>query len=55
VSLINSSFSDGKVTLEDAQSGQVAQVILAGLTPAQDALLFGPSDLNTVLGAGTFA
>lgn len=55
VSLNNSSFADGQVTLEYAQGGQVANVTLTGLTGAQDAQLFGTADLNTVFGAGTFA
>jgi|EndMetStandDraft_3_1072993.scaffolds.fasta_scaffold29464_2 hypothetical protein len=55
VSLNNSSFTDGSVTLEYAQGGQVATIVITGLTNAQDAALFQPADLNTVFGAGTFA
>lgn len=53
--LINSSFTDGQATIQYANSGVVTQIVLTGLTAAQDAQLFGTSDLNTVYGAGTFA
>ncbi|BBD98243.1 tandem-95 repeat protein [Sphingobium amiense] len=53
--LNNSDFTDGQATIQYANSGQVTQIVLTGLTRAQDEALFGPSDLNTVFGAGTFA
>ena len=53
--LDNSSFTDGQVVLQWANAGQVTQVVLAGLTAAQDSALFSTADLNTLFGAGTFA
>lgn len=53
--LVNSSFTDGQATIQYANSGVVTQIVLTGLTAAQDAQLFGPNDLNTVFGGGTFA
>lgn len=55
VGLNNSSFTDGKVEIEYASGGQVAKIVLTGLSAADDAKIFGTSDLNTVFGAGTFA
>jgi VCBS repeat-containing protein len=53
--LENASFTDGKAVIQFATGGQITQIELTGLTNAQDAQLFGTSDLNTVFGAGTFA
>jgi hypothetical protein len=51
--LDNSSFSDGSVTLQYAQLGQVVQITLTGLTSAQDGALHSLLDLNTIFGSGT--
>ena len=53
-SLLNSSFSDGTVTLQYTTPGNVVNITLTGLTNAQDGSIFGASDLNNVFGAGTF-
>jgi len=47
------SFTDGSLSLQYASGGNIVKITLTGLTAAQDGGVFGPSDLNTVFGAGT--
>jgi hypothetical protein len=47
------SFADGSLSLQCASGGNIVKITLTGLTAAQDRAVFGPSDLNTVFGAGT--
>lgn len=53
-SIINSSFTDGNVTIEYAANGQTLQITLTGLTNEQDGSLFFAGDFNTVFGVGAF-
>lgn len=54
--VINSNFTDGKVTVQWAIDGNnIIQVTLADLTVAQDQQIFGLTSLNNTLGAGTIA
>ena len=53
VSVSNTSYTDGNVTLQYASAGQTAKVVLIGLSAAQDGGLNILTDLNTVFGAGT--
>ena len=49
------SFSDGTVSLQYKSGDNIAKITLTGLTTAQDSLIFGVNDLNTVFGAGSFS
>jgi hypothetical protein len=53
--LVQSDFADGKIGLSYAANNQVAVITLTGLTPAQDAQMHSPEDLNILFSAGTFA
>ena len=55
ISVSNTSYTDGNVTLAYASGGKVANVVLTGLTASQDASINFGSDLNTVFGAGTLS
>jgi hypothetical protein len=49
-----SSFTDGKVTIQYAKGGNVVKVTLTGLTEAQDSAIFTVGDLNQVFGVDSF-
>jgi VCBS repeat-containing protein len=51
----NPNTTDGRVVMTYASNGQVATVILDGLTPEQDAQIFGPNTFNAVFGSGALA
>lgn len=51
--VVNTSYTDGNVTLQFADAGVTSLVILTGLTNAQDMALNSVTDVNTVYGAGT--
>jgi hypothetical protein len=53
--LVQSDFGDGSIGLSYAANNQVAVITLTGLTPAQDAQIHSPEDLNILFSAGTFA
>jgi serralysin len=53
MSVSNTSYSDGLVTLSYAAAGQVANIILSELTTVQDGSINFAGDLNAVFGAGT--
>ena len=53
VSVSNTSYTDGSVTLQYSSGGQTEKVNLVGLSATQDAAINGILDLNTVFGAGT--
>ena len=53
ISVSNTSYSDGLVTLSYAAAGQVATIILSELTTVQDGSINFAGDLNAVFGAGT--
>jgi hypothetical protein len=53
VSVSNTSYSDGNVTLQYSSGGQTEKVNLVGLSATQDAAINAILDLNTVFGAGT--
>jgi len=53
VSVSNTSYTDGNVTLQYASAGQTANVVLTGLSPVEDAGLNWVTDLNSVFGSGT--
>ena len=53
--LVQSDFGDGSIGLSYAANNQVAVITLTGLTPAQDAQMHSPEDLNILFSAGTFA
>ena len=55
ISVSNTSYSDGNVTLTYASGGKVANVILTGLTASQDAAFNFANDLNTIFGTGTLS
>ena len=55
ISVSNTSYTDGNVTLAYASGGKVANVVLTGLTASQDASINFGSDLNTVFGTGTLS
>ena len=55
ISVSNTSYTDGNVTLTYASGGKVANVVLTGLTASQDASINFGSDLNTVFGTGTLS
>ena len=50
--VLNTSFTDGNVTVQWALNGQVISVVLTGLS-ANDSSLNFVADFNTVFGAGT--
>ena len=53
VSVSNTSYTDGSVTLQYSSGGQTEKVILIGLSGVQDAAINSATDLNTVFGTGT--
>lgn len=48
--LSNDNFTDGTVTLNWAEEGQVVRIVLTGLSTSEDAQLLGLSDFTTVFG-----
>ncbi len=51
--VINNSFTDGSVVVQWAKSGNQVEIMLTGLTSAQDGSLNSVTDFNTVFGTGT--